>query len=193
MAREPRRIGIGATIIVVMIILALISATGYVVWLSVDLVNQKADLPTEPALVLPTAETEATEEETEPPTTAPPVPEHVVSTATISAQGDLLMHKPVFDTCRKSDGSYDFESIFRYLKDTVSTFDYAAVNLETTFGGDGYIYQGNPHFNCPDPLVDSVVDAGFDDTGVAKYALLQPAADIRSQEQVFIITEYNNG
>ena len=66
MAREPRRIGTGATIIVVMIILALIAATGYVVWLSVDLVNQKADLPTEPALILPTAaETEAAEEETE--------------------------------------------------------------------------------------------------------------------------------
>ena len=42
-------------------------------------------------------------------------------------------------------------------------------------------------------VIGHVVDAGFDDTGVAKYALLQPAADIRSQEQVFIITEYNNG
>ena len=164
MAREPRRLGIGATLIVTVIILALIAATGYVVWLSIDLVNQDADLPAlqEPSVTLPTSETEATEEETEPPTTAPPVPEHVVSTATISSQGDLLMHKPVFDTCRQSDGTYDFESIFRYLKDTVSTFDYAAVNLETTFGGDDYIYQGNPHFNCPDPLVDSVVDAGFD-------------------------------
>ena len=38
-----------------------------------------------------------------------------------------------------------------------------------------------------------VVDAGFDDTGVAKYALLQPAADVRSLEQVFIVTEYNAG
>ncbi len=38
-----------------------------------------------------------------------------------------------------------------------------------------------------------VVDAGFDATGVAKYALLKPAADIRSLEQVFIITEYNVG
>ena len=37
------------------------------------------------------------------------------------------------------------------------------------------------------------VDAGFDDTGVAKYALLEPAADIGSLEQVFIITEYNAG
>jgi len=38
-----------------------------------------------------------------------------------------------------------------------------------------------------------VVDAGFDDTGVAKYALLEPAADVRSLEQVFIVTQYNVG
>ena len=36
-----------------------------------------------------------------------------------------------------------------------------------------------------------VVDAGFDDTGVAKYALLEPAADIGALDQIFIITEYN--
>ena len=42
-------------------------------------------------------------------------------------------------------------------------------------------------------ILGHVVDAGFDDTGVAKYALLEPAADVRSLEQVFIITEYNNG
>lgn len=164
MAREPKRLGTGATIVITLLILALIAATCFVVWLCIDLVNQDTGvtLATEPSVALPTSATEATEEETVPPTTEPPVPEHVVSTATISAQGDLLMHKPVFDTCRQSDGTYDFESIFRYLKDTVSTFDYAAVNLETTFGGDDYVYQGNPHFNCPDPLVDSVVDAGFD-------------------------------
>ena len=39
-------------------------------------------------------------------------------------------------------------------------------------------------------IVGSVVDAGFEETGVAKYALLEAAADIRSLEQVFIITEY---
>ena len=42
-------------------------------------------------------------------------------------------------------------------------------------------------------ILGYVVDAGFDDTGVAKYALLEPAADVRSLEQVFIVTEYNNG
>ena len=42
-------------------------------------------------------------------------------------------------------------------------------------------------------ILGYVVDAGFDDTGVAKYALLEPAADIGSLEQVFIVTEYNAG
>ena len=44
-----------------------------------------------------------------------------------------------------------------------------------------------------DLVIGNVVDAGFDDTGVAKYALLEPAADVRSLEQVFIITQYNAG
>ena len=44
-----------------------------------------------------------------------------------------------------------------------------------------------------DLVIGNVVDAGFDDTGVAKFALLEPAADVRSLEQVFIITQYNAG
>ena len=39
-------------------------------------------------------------------------------------------------------------------------------------------------------IMGYIVDAGFEETGVAKYALLDPAADISSLEQVFIITEY---
>jgi cell shape-determining protein MreC len=34
------------------------------------------------------------------------------------------------------------------------------------------------------------VDAGYDDTGVAKFAILKPAAEISRLEQVFILTEY---
>lgn len=44
-----------------------------------------------------------------------------------------------------------------------------------------------------DLILGYVVDAGFDDTGVAKFALLDPAADIDTLEQVFILTEYNAG
>lgn len=39
-------------------------------------------------------------------------------------------------------------------------------------------------------IIGNVVDAGFDDTGVAKYALLKPAVELGSLEQVFIITDY---
>lgn len=39
-------------------------------------------------------------------------------------------------------------------------------------------------------IVGHVVDAGFEETGVAKFAVLEPAADIQALEQIFIITEY---
>ena len=42
-------------------------------------------------------------------------------------------------------------------------------------------------------IVGYVVDAGLGDTGVAKYAILEPAADIENLEQVFILTGYEQG
>ena len=42
-------------------------------------------------------------------------------------------------------------------------------------------------------VIGYVVDAGFDDTGVAKYALLEPAVNVGSLEQVFIVTAYDVG
>lgn len=163
MSRNPRRMGGLGTFVAILLILAIIAATGYVVWLCVDLVNKEAPTVPTNTVALPTEEAAPTTETTVPPTTEPPPePERVIATATISAQGDLLMHKPVFDTCRQSDGSYNFGSIFRYLTDTLNTFDYSMANLETTFGGDNYKYQGNPEFNCPDPLAADVREAGYD-------------------------------
>ena len=40
-------------------------------------------------------------------------------------------------------------------------------------------------------VLGHVVDAGYEETGVAKFAILKPAADIDNLEQVFIITAYN--
>lgn len=44
-----------------------------------------------------------------------------------------------------------------------------------------------------DLILGHVVDADFDETGVAKYAILEPATDFANLEQVFIITDYNIG
>ena len=86
----------------------------------------------------------------------------VVSSATISSQGDLLMHKPVIETCKDEDGNYDFSSIFRYVKDYIAGYDYAVANFETTLGGPNHPYQGNPTFNTPDAFADDLVDTGYD-------------------------------
>lgn len=39
-------------------------------------------------------------------------------------------------------------------------------------------------------ILGYVVDAGLSNTGVAKFAILEPAADIENLEQVFILTDY---
>ena len=39
-------------------------------------------------------------------------------------------------------------------------------------------------------MMGTIVDAGFEETGIAKFALLDPAAEISSLEQIFIITQY---
>lgn len=39
-------------------------------------------------------------------------------------------------------------------------------------------------------ILGTIIDAGFSDTGVAKYAIVRPAADIDSLEQIFILTDY---
>ena len=68
----------------------------------------------QPGATTPPATTAPTE--TEPPETTLPEPEHVVSTATITSTGDILMHMPVVSTGLQSDGSYNFDSIFKYIK-----------------------------------------------------------------------------
>ena len=44
-----------------------------------------------------------------------------------------------------------------------------------------------------DLILGYVVDAGFDETGVAKFAVLEPAADFGSLEQVFVLTQFDAG
>ena len=103
-----------------------------------------------------------TEPSTEPPTEEPTAPT-IVSTATISATGDVLMHMPVVNSGKTSSG-YDFTGIFQYLDTYVEQADYAVANLETTLAGtdNGYSYSGYPCFNCPDAIADALKTAGFD-------------------------------
>jgi len=166
-ASDSRNTGI--FILLILLIFLMIAATAFMIKLCLDIPNQTIrPRPTEGSSLFSPTEDPPTEAPTE---TTMPQPEHVVSTATIGSMGDLLMHEPIFDDFRKynaavqkNDGSYDFESVFRYLKDYTIGLDYAVANLETTLAGtdNGYAYSGYPNFNCPDTVVDGAKEAGFD-------------------------------
>ena len=152
----------------VLICLALLAALLFIV-------IRVAECPKEPTTPTEGIEaTDATEEtkkgwfqkETEPPTEPPteePTAPTIVSTAKISATGDVLMHMPVVNTTKVS-GGYDFTPIFQYLDDYAAAADYAVANLETTLAGldNGYAYSGYPCFNCPDEIAFDLQEAGFD-------------------------------
>ena len=120
----------------------------------------KEDINVSDFFVETTTTTEPTT--TEPTTTASPPPS-VTSTVTIRSAGDVLIHIPVYQNARKSDGTYDFSHIFNYSKDIISDCDYFVANLETTLGGtNGRSYSGFPRFNSPDSIVDALKGAGVD-------------------------------
>jgi len=118
-----------------------------------------------PQLTTAPTQTESTEDTTPPPSSEPTQPPITVeSTATLAATGDILMHNPVIKTGTVTNGEYDFSSIFTYFSDYVTAADYAVANLETTLAStdNGYAYSGYPQFNCPDGIVTSAKNAGFD-------------------------------
>lgn len=57
--------------------------------------------------------------------------------------------------------------------------------------GDQVITAGSTIYPR-DLVLGYVSDAGFDETGVAKYALIEPAADFERLEQVFVITDFSD-
>lgn len=108
-------------------------------------------------------------EQTSTPTEQTEAPPTVTATATVASMGDLLMHSYLFSSDPRftaasfiEKGVYNFDTIFQYVKPYIEAADYGVANLETTFGGTDRAYSGNPLFNCPDALADSVAKAGFD-------------------------------
>ena len=99
MSRNPKKTNsknIGVIIILILMMLIFIAGSALMIKLSLDLANQEVIIRSDGStdITLPAAP-EAETTEAPPPETTVPVPEHVVSTATIVSTGDILMHKPV--------------------------------------------------------------------------------------------------
>ena len=153
-----------AALKIVFVVVLIAAASGSVLFAWRFMHNQNTDVSVSGGTDADMPVISVTEMPTEPPTEAPtePEPEHVVSRATIGATGDLLMHMPVINSGLLSDGSYNFDYIFKYLSEYTNAADFAVANLETTLAGSERAYSGYPNFNCPDEIVDGARNGGFD-------------------------------
>lgn len=163
MANSKRRKGVNYTGCIIWLTLILILLGLFALGIHYRDTDPELKFPTE-STAPPVSEETPTTEATEPTTEATEPPVTLVSTAKITATGDILMHMPCIEGGKTSDGSYSFEHYFKYVKDYVQQADYAVANLETTLAGldNGYKYSGYPAFNCPDEIVTNLKDVGFD-------------------------------
>ena len=108
--------------------------------------------------------TNQTVEPTVEPTIQPTInPEELEeSSVTLLAVGDNLIHTQVIKSGRQSNGSYNFEHLYKNLKKDIKKADIAIINQETVLGGKELGYSGYPRFNSPTEIGDAVVKAGFD-------------------------------
>ena len=110
--------------------------------------NLDADKPTEP-----TKEAQ-TEEQTDP---AP-----VKAKATLVAVGDNVIHNTLIASGQMEDGTEDYTSFYKEIKNDISAADIAVIDQETILGGEEFEYTGYPVFNTPWAVGDAAIDAGFD-------------------------------
>jgi poly-gamma-glutamate synthesis protein (capsule biosynthesis protein) len=91
-----------------------------------------------------------------------PPPSDSISEISINLVGDLMCHLPQTNNAKLSNGEYDFNPSFEYVKPYLKDADITIGNLETTFAGTGQPYAGYPAFNSPDSYCTAIKNAGFD-------------------------------
>ncbi len=85
---------------------------------------------------------------------------HSTSISLIMA-GDNLINDKLYNAAKKDDGSYDFKSMYSYIKDIVKNYDLAYYNQETILGGSEIGVSSYPAFNSPYEVGDATIDTGF--------------------------------
>lgn len=85
---------------------------------------------------------------------------HSTSISLIMA-GDNLINDKLYNAAKKDNGSYDFKSMYSYIKDIVKNYDLAYYNQETILGGSEIGVSSYPAFNSPYEVGDATIDAGF--------------------------------
>jgi len=77
------------------------------------------------------------------------------------AVGDVMSHKLQLTHAKQKDGSYNYDSQFKYVKDALSKADYTIANLELSIAVDNE-YSSYPFFRTPEAILSTLKDCGVD-------------------------------
>ncbi len=76
--------------------------------------------------------------------------------------GDVLLHTAVSDSGKLLDGTYNYDHLFKNVKEEIESADIAIANQEVILGGTELGLSGYPAFNGAYEVGDALADAGFD-------------------------------
>lgn len=83
------------------------------------------------------------------------------ATAVITTAGDIVMHRPFLESSvYKTGDTYDYNSIFKYIKDDYNAADFTVLTTEFTMTDSEY--TGYPMFNSPPEIVSALKNNGID-------------------------------
>lgn len=126
---------------------------------------------------------EPTEENKQP--VIPKGPE--IYTASISAVGDILIHKPVYRDALIGNNQYDFSKMFQPVKSYLESADITIANSESIIGGKELGLSSYPKFNSPYEVGDALKDVGVDVVNMANNHTLD-----RGEQAIMNATSYWN-
>lgn len=93
-------------------------------------------------------------------------PEPIVSTASIAAIGDVLIHGSIYRDAQKGE-AYDFDEMFQAVKPYLEKPDITFANQESMIGGKELGLSTYPQFNSPFEIGDTLKRVGVDVVSIA--------------------------
>ncbi len=102
-----------------------------------------------------------TEKTTEAASTQPTEEKFVPTEIDLIAVGDVLLHDNVSNSGKMEDGTYNYDHLFKNVKEDVKAADIAMVNQEVILGGTELGLSGYPTFNGAFEVGDALYEAGF--------------------------------
>ena len=130
---------------------------------TVSAVDAQSPEPTAEPTPAPTPEPTSTPEPTAEPTPEPtpaPTADPNFTSVHFRAVGDVMSHKAQLNLARRSDGSYNYDPQFQFVKEALSKADYTIANLEMSIAAGNY--TGYPSFRIPESILGTLKDCGID-------------------------------